>query len=167
MSITDTVGKFTDCVVTLQSVAFVRMLVAVIENDDQELFHLHPKGGRASFHITNEGQEFLLDSALTGEGFPESGVEDMLSKALASTGAELALEPADLEQIIHQMAAMGRSKCSTRSQTARSSITARRCSFAAASILTSAMSCFEMILLWKVSWRWRASLASRRIVKKH
>jgi hypothetical protein len=94
-------------VVALLPVAFVRMLAAVVEGDDQVLLHVHPKGGRASFHVTGEGRDFLLDSALMGEGFPESGVEDVLSKALAVTGAELTVKPADLERVIRQVAAMG------------------------------------------------------------
>ena len=69
------------------------------------LFQPYPKGGRASFRITAEGRDYLLDSALMGEGFPESGVEDVLSKALAISGAELILNPSDLERAIRQVAA--------------------------------------------------------------
>ena len=94
-------------VVALLPAAFVRMLAMVIEVDDQVFLYVHPKGGRASFRITGEGRDYLLDSALVGEGFPESGVEDLLSKAQAGTGAELTLKPANLERVIRQVAAMG------------------------------------------------------------
>lgn len=93
--------------VALFPVAFVRMLAAVVEAEDQVLFQAYPKGGRASFRITAEGRDYLLDSALLGDGFPENGVEEVLSKALAVTGAELTLNPADIERAIRQVAAMG------------------------------------------------------------
>lgn len=93
--------------VALLPVAFVRMLATVVEADDQVLVHVYPKGGRASFRVTGEGRDYLLDSALMGEGFPESGVEDVLSKALAGTGTSLILNTADVERAIRQVAAMG------------------------------------------------------------
>ena len=93
--------------VALLPVAFIRMLAAVVEADDQVLFRAYPKGGRASFQVSGEGRDYLLDSALMGEGFPESGVEDVLSKARAITGAEITLKPTDVERVIRQVAAMG------------------------------------------------------------
>ena len=94
-------------VIALLPVAFVRMLATVVEEDDQVLFQLHPKGSRASFRIQGEGRDYLLDSALVNAGFPESAVEDLLSKALNAPGTELTLQPAGLERIIRQVAAMG------------------------------------------------------------
>jgi DNA polymerase III sliding clamp (beta) subunit (PCNA family) len=88
-------------------VAFVRMLAAVVEAGDQVFVHVQPKRGRASFRVTGEGRDYLLDSALVGDGFPESGVEDVLSKALAGTGTSLTLNPAEVERNIRQVAAMG------------------------------------------------------------
>ena len=93
--------------VALLPVAFVRMLATVAEEDDQIFFQFHSNKGRASFRIQGEGRDFLLDSALVGEGFPESGVEDLLSKAFSGTGTELTIEPAGLERVIRQVAAMG------------------------------------------------------------
>jgi DNA polymerase III sliding clamp (beta) subunit (PCNA family) len=93
--------------VALLPVAFLRMLAAVVEADDLVQIQIYPKGGRASFRVTGEGRDYLLDSALLGDGFPESGVEEVLSKALAVSGAELTLNPSDLERAIRQVAAMG------------------------------------------------------------
>jgi hypothetical protein len=97
----------TNRAVSLLPVAFVRMLAAVVQPDDQVLFRAYPKGGRASFHISSETRDYLLDSSLMGDGFPESGVEDVLAKALVVKGAEITLKPADVERVIRQVIAMG------------------------------------------------------------
>ena len=90
----------------LMPAVFMRTLASVVAAEDQVQLNLN-KDTRASFHITGEGRDFCLDTALMDDSFPESSIEDILTKAMKSNGGELVIACSELDKAMKQVAAMG------------------------------------------------------------
>jgi DNA polymerase III sliding clamp (beta) subunit (PCNA family) len=86
---------------------FMRALAAVVQPDDLVWFRPDANGNRAAFRIQGEGREFFLDTALVEGTFPDAAIQELLSKAYADQATECSLQPAEVERVIRQVAAVG------------------------------------------------------------